>query len=74
MQQIVQMVDFRKKPGEIIDKIYYQKNTFIIQRNKKKMAVLMPIDTYEALFPEEDIETYSNKRIKEFEREDVLAE
>lgn len=74
MQQIVQMVDFRKKPGEIIDKIYYQKNTFIIQRNKKKMAVLMPIDIYEALFPEEDIEMYSNKRIKEFEREDVLAE
>jgi len=66
------MLDFRKSPGEVINEVYYNKKKIILERGKKKMAVVVPIDLYEKLFLDDDIEIYSKERIKEFEKEDKL--
>ena len=73
MQQTINMLDFRKSPGEVINEVYYNKKKIILERGKKKMAVVVPIGLYEKLFYDEDIEIYSKERIKEFEKEDKLT-
>lgn len=72
MLQSVNMVDFRKKPGEILNLTYYQKNTFLVKRGNRIMAVLMPIDSYKSLSSSDDVEIYSPQRIREFEEADKL--
>lgn len=73
MQQSINMLDFRKSPGEVINEVYYNKKKIILERGKKKMAVVVPIGLFEKLFNDEDIEIYSKERIKEFEKEDKMT-
>lgn len=73
MQQIIKMLALRKSPGEVVNEVFYNKKKIILERGKKRMAVIVPIDLYEKLFKDEDIEIYSQKRIKELEKEDRLA-
>jgi|YNPMSStandDraft_1061717.scaffolds.fasta_scaffold24573_5 hypothetical protein len=74
MQQSINMLDFRKSPGSILNEVFYGKKRIILERDKKKLAALIPIDFYEKLFESEDIELYSDERIKEFMKEDKLSE
>lgn len=37
-------MDARRHFGEIINKVYYEKEKYIIERDKKPLAVLMPLD------------------------------
>jgi len=73
MQQTINMLDFRKSPGEVINEVFYNKKKIILERGKKKMAVVVPIGLFEKLFSDEDIEIYSKKRTKEFEKEDRIT-
>mgnify|MGYP001584410464 CR=1 FL=1 len=74
MLQTINMLDLRKKVGEIVDKTLYRKDRFLIRRRNKPVAVLVPIEDYELFIGnDEDIELYSEKRIKEFERADELT-
>lgn len=73
MQQTINMLDFRKSPGEILNEVFYGKKRVILERGKKKLVAILPIDLYEKLFEDEDIEIYSDERIKEFEKEDRLT-
>ena len=73
MQQTINMLDFRKSPGEVINEVFYNKKKIILERGKKKMAVVVPIGLFEKLFSDEDIEIYSKERIKEFEKEDRMT-
>lgn len=73
MQQIINVVDFRKSPGEVLNKVFYERKKIILEKSKKKLAVLLPIDLYNKLFEDEDIEIYSEKRRKEFGKEDKLT-
>lgn len=73
MQQAINMLDFRKSPGEVINEVFYNKKKIILERGKKKMAVMVPIGLYEKLFIDDDIEIYSRERIKEFEKEDKIT-
>jgi len=73
MQQSINMLDFRKSPGEVINEVFYNKKKIILERGKKKMAVMVPIGLYEKLFIDDDIEIYSKIRIKEFKKEDKIA-
>ena len=73
MPQSISMLDFRKSPGEILNQVFYNKKKITLDRGKKKMAVLVPVDLYEKLFNSEDIEIYSKARKKEFESEDKLT-
>jgi len=73
MQQTINMLDFRKSPGEVINEVFYNKKKIILERGKKKMAVVVPIGLFEKLFSDEDIEIYSKERIKEFEKEDRIT-
>jgi len=50
MQQTINMLDFRKSPGEVINEVFYNKKKIIIKRNKRKMAVIIPYMLYEKLF------------------------
>jgi len=73
MQQTINMLDFRKSPGEVINEVFYNKKKIILERGKKKMAVVVPIGLFEKLFSDEDIEIYSKERIKQFEKEDRMT-
>jgi len=73
MQQSINMLDFRKSPGEVINEVFYNKKKIIFERGKKKMAVMVPIGLYEKLFIDDDIEIYSKTRIKEFKKEDKIT-
>ena len=73
MQQSINMLDFRKSPGEVINEVFYNKKKIILERGKKKMAVMVPIGLYEKLFIDDDIEIYSKARIKKFEKEDKMT-
>ena len=73
MQQTINMLDFRKSPGEVINEVFYNKKKIILARGKKKMAVVVPIGLFEKLFSDEDIEIYSEERIKEFKKEDRMT-
>jgi len=67
------MLDFRRSPGEVINEVYYNKKKIVLERGKKKMAVMIPVGLYEKLFTDDDVEIYSKERIREFEREDRLT-
>ncbi|KKP65339.1 MAG: hypothetical protein UR68_C0007G0023 [Candidatus Roizmanbacteria bacterium GW2011_GWA2_35_19] len=73
MQQSINMLDFRKSPGNIINEVYYNKKKIILERGKKPMAVMVPVDLYKKLFLDEDIEIYTKQRVGEFKKEDKLA-
>ena len=74
MLQSITMLDLRKKIGEIIDQSFYRKERFLIKRKDKPVAVLVPIEDYELFIGDEkDIEIYSDKRIREFLKEDKLT-
>lgn len=74
MLQIISMLDLRKRVGEVIDKTLYRKDRFLIRRKNKPVAVLVPVEDFEMFIgSEEDIELYSQKRIKEFGKQDRLT-
>ena len=74
MLQSITMLDLRKKIGEIVDQSFYRKERFLIKRKDKPVAVLVPIEDYELFIGDEkDIEIYSDKRIREFLKEDKLT-
>lgn len=73
MLQDISMLDLRKKAGQILDETFYRKDRFLIKRKEKPMAVLIPVEDYEAYFDDPDIEIYTKKRIKEFERQDRIS-
>lgn len=73
MLQNINMLDFRKKAGQVIDETFYRKDRFLIKRKDKPVAVLIPVEDFEYLMDGSDIELYSKERIKEFEKEDRLS-
>lgn len=73
MLQNISVLELRKKVGQILDETYYRKDRFLIKRKNKPMAVLIPIEDYQGFFDDEDIEIYTNKRIREFDREDRIS-
>lgn len=73
MLQNISMLDLRKKAGQVIDEAFYRKDRFLIKRKDKPVAVLIPIEDYEYLMDDSDIEIYSEERIREFEIEDRLS-
>lgn len=74
MIQSISMLDLRKRIGQVIDSSFYRKDRFLIKRKDKPVAVLVPLEDYELFIGNEsDIEIYTKKRIKEFEKQDRLS-
>lgn len=74
MLQNINMLDLRKRVGQIIDEAFYRKDRFLIKRKNKPVAVLIPVEDYEFFISDDsDIEIYSKGRIKEFEKQDRLT-
>lgn len=67
------MLDLRKRPGQVLDETFYKKYRFLVNRNKKAMAVIIPVEDFKRYFEDEDIEFYSNKRVRKFLKEDKLS-
>lgn len=67
------MLDLRKRPGQVLDETYYKKYRFLVKRNQKAMAVIVPIEDFKRYFEDEDIELYTDERIREFLKEDKLT-
>lgn len=74
MLQSINMLDLRKKIGEIIDQTLYRKERFLVKRKNKPVAVLIPLEDYEFFMgDDQDIELYSDKRISAFAAGDRLS-
>lgn len=74
MIQSISMLDLRKRIGQVIDSSFYRKDRFLIKRKDKPVAVLVPLEDYELFIGNDrDIEIYTKKRIKQFEKEDRLS-
>jgi len=74
MLQAITMLDLRKKIGQVIDRSIYNKDRFLIKRKDKAVAVLVPLEDYQLFIGDDsDIELYTNKRIRQFEKEDRLS-
>ncbi|OGY17204.1 MAG: hypothetical protein A2785_04275 [Candidatus Chisholmbacteria bacterium RIFCSPHIGHO2_01_FULL_49_18] len=74
MLQSINMLDLRRKIGEIIDQTLYRKERFLVKRKNKPVAVLVPLEDYELFMAnDEDIELYSDKRISAFAHQDRLS-
>lgn len=60
--------------GELLNEVTYQKKSVVIQRAKKDMAAIVPMEIYQAVIdiPEDEIELYTNARIAEFEKADII--
>lgn len=73
MTQTVNMLTLRKNIGSVLDRTYYQKQRYLIKRKNQNMAVLIPVEDYNLYFKDQEkIEDYTNTRIKEFTRNDVI--
>lgn len=68
MPKTIEAYQARTKLGNLLNEVRYAKQSFIIRRAKEPMAAIIPIEIYQALLevPENEIELYSDKRIKEF--------
>lgn len=73
MFKTIGMIDLRKRPGQVLDETFYRKERFLIKRNKRTMAALIPIEDFLRYFEDEDIELYTAQRIKEFQEQDRLT-
>ena len=73
MLKNISMLDLRKRPGQVLDETFYKKYRFVVNRNKKAMAVIIPIEDFKRYFEDEDVELYSKQRIKEFLKKDKLS-
>ena len=72
----ISALELRKKFGETIDRIRYQKELCVITKNGRPVIVLVDFDVYrtarESFKDEAFIEDYTEDRIKEFLSEDKL--
>lgn len=74
MTQTVNMLTLRKNIGSVLDRTYYQKQRYLIKRKNQNMAVLIPVEDYNLYFKDQEkIEDYTDTRIKEFMRNDVIS-
>ncbi|OGY26017.1 MAG: hypothetical protein A2Z24_02795 [Candidatus Woykebacteria bacterium RBG_16_44_10] len=73
MIKTIGMLELRKRPGEFLDETFYRKSRFLIKRNRKAMAVLVPIEDFARYFEDEDIEIYTKERLKEFQKSDKTS-
>ena len=55
MVRTIGMLELRKRPGEFLDETFYRKSRFLIKRNRKAKAVLVPIEDFARYFEDEDI-------------------
>lgn len=74
MIKLIDAYKARTNFGDLINQVNYSKQIFIIQRARKKMAAVVPLEILGLLFnvQEQDIETYTPARIKEFEKADKI--
>jgi len=72
MPQYIEAYKARTNLGNLLNEVSYGKRSFIIRRAKRPMAAVIPVDIYQALLevPDEDIEIYSDKRLKQFLKEE----
>ena len=73
MIKSISMLDLRKKPGEVLDETFYKKYRFLVKRNKKPMAVIIPIEDFKRYFEDEDAQVYADSDVKNFLLEDKLT-
>lgn len=73
MIKTIGMLELRKRPGQVLDETFYRKRRFLIKRNKKPMAVLIPYEDFTRYFEDVDIEVYTKERLAEFKGVDQLS-
>ena len=76
MSHKINALDLRKHFGEVMDKVRYDREPYIVTKNGRPSIVLVDIETYESSkknFEEElFIEKYTEERIAEFLKEDAI--
>lgn len=72
--QTISALKARTNFGDLLNQVNYGKKTILIQRANQNMAVILPVEMFESFFnpPDDDIEIYTDQRIKEFEKADKI--
>lgn len=72
MIKTVEALEARRKLGELLNEAYYGKRATVIRRAGKPLAVLVPLEIFEALTTvvDEDVELYTPTRVREFLKAD----
>ena len=73
MFKSISMLELRKKPGQVLDETYYKKYRFLVKRNKKEMAVIIPVEDFKRYIEDEDVRLYTTGEIKDLLKEDRLT-
>jgi len=47
MEKTIAAFEARRKFGQLIEEAYYRKDSFVVERSGRPMAVIVPIDAYE---------------------------
>jgi prevent-host-death family protein len=47
MEKTIAAFEARRKFGQLIEEAFYRKDSFVIERSGRPMAVIVPIDAYE---------------------------
>jgi len=66
MVKAINMLELRRKIGEVLDETYYKKDRFLVKRNRKTIAAIIPLEDYFTFIESKDVEEYTSERIKEF--------
>jgi prevent-host-death family protein len=45
----VDMMDLRRKPGSIVDQVFYRHEAFVVERSGEPKAVLVPLGEYQEM-------------------------
>lgn len=73
MLKSISMLELRKKPGQVLDETYYKKYRFLVKRNQKEMAVIIPVEDFKRYIEDEDVRLYTAGEIRDILKEDRLT-
>lgn len=75
MTKAINMLLFRRRVGEILDGVYYRKDRVLVRRGRKNMAILIPLEDYQAYIADADTELYTDGELTDmFRRDEVSAD
>lgn len=70
----INMLAFRRRVGEILDRVYYRKDRVLVRRGRKNMAVLIPLEDFQTYIADADTELYTESALKDMFRRDEISD
>lgn len=72
MTKTINMLDFRRRAGEVLDEVFYRKDRVVVRRGRKDMAMLIPLEDYQTYIAGADTELYTDEELTGMFRRDEV--